>query len=225
MKPAFDLVDAAARNYALAVSTVQLLHPHRAHAQAKAEALRESLERANETGSRVQFVRSLHHVPGFFPTPPALVERMIDAAELAHGMACLEPSAGTGNIAKAMLRAGISPHALQCVEVVPRMVEALTRDGLATRCADFLAYEVGQQFDRVLMNPPFEKRQDEAHIRHAFGFLRPGGRLVAICSSMTALRLADWVRGRGHIEPLPEGSFKNSERSTGVHVSMIVINN
>ena len=37
--------------------------------------------------------------------------------------------------------------------------------------------------DCVLMNPPFSKGQDVAHILHALKFLKPGGRLVALCAA------------------------------------------
>jgi 16S rRNA G1207 methylase RsmC len=38
-------------------------------------------------------------------------------------------------------------------------------------------------FDRVLMNPPFDHGIDIDHIKHALQFLKPGGRLVAICAN------------------------------------------
>jgi 16S rRNA G1207 methylase RsmC len=33
------------------------------------------------------------------------------------------------------------------------------------------------------MNPPFSRGQDVAHILHALKFLKPGGRLVALCAA------------------------------------------
>ena len=35
-------------------------------------------------------------------------------------------------------------------------------------------------YDAVLMNPPFQNAQDMAHVTHAWGFVKPGGVLVAI---------------------------------------------
>lgn len=219
-----ELIAAAIANRAKRLGQVRALQPVKQAASERAAELRDQVDRAKKIGQRARFTRSMEWVPGFFPTPPALVTRMIEAAELEPGMACLEPSAGTGNIAKAILRAGISAHLLQCIEIVPKLAEALIIDGLATRCADFMEYEPGQLFDRILMNPPFENRQDEEHIRHAATFLRSGGRLVGICTVMTAARMAAWVNGRGWIEDLPPDAFVKSERSTGVRTSLVILN-
>jgi hypothetical protein len=70
------------------------------------------------------------------------------------------------------------------------------------------------------MNPPFENGADIKHITHAISFLKPGGRLVAICANgprqNEKLRpLADtW-------EPLPDGTFKES--GTGVNTVLLTI--
>jgi protein-L-isoaspartate O-methyltransferase len=211
----------AVRNHALSVSTVDLLSPMRQQARAKAEGLKEAMKRAKETGGRVRFVRSMHWAPGFFPTPPALVARMMEAASIEPGMSCLEPEAGTANIVREIVTAG---GKVQCVEVVPAMANKLAADGFDVECMDFLTMEPEQRFDRVLMNPPFENRQDEAHIRHAYRFLKPGGRLVAICTVTTAARMAAWVNGLGGlIETLPADAFRTSERPTGVQTSMITL--
>lgn len=223
-----DLIASAIANRQKRLAQVAALRPRAKDADQRAQELQAARKGVKETGQRVQFVRSMHYVPGFFPTPPAIVERMIEAAELEGSMRILEPSCGKGNIAHRLTSMG---HPVYCVEVVPALAEYCRKDGLAVQCADFLgltlhdfsfAEGVGG-FDRVMMNPPFEKRQDEAHIRHAFEFLRPGGILVAICTVMTAARMSGWVRERhGHVETLPPGAFQNSERPTGVNTSLIV---
>ncbi len=43
---------------------------------------------------------------------------------------------------------------------------------------DFLA----KTYDRIIMNPPFEKCQDIDHVYHAFYLLNPNGILVSIVS-------------------------------------------
>jgi 16S rRNA G1207 methylase RsmC len=75
-------------------------------------------------------------------------------------------------------------------------------------------------FDRILMNPPFERGDDIRHIEHARKFLKPGGRLVAIC--------ADGPRQRERLQPiasqwrsLPAGTFKES--GTMVNTALLVI--
>ncbi len=57
-------------------------------------------------------------------------------------------------------------------------------------CADFLKIspETTGLYDRVVMNPPFDRERDIDHVLHAISFLKPGGVLVAIMSAGTELR-------------------------------------
>ena len=72
------------------------------------------------------------------------------------------------------------------------------------------------------MNPPFERGSDIRHIEHALTFLKPGGRLVAIC--------ANGPRQRERLQPmasewidLPAGSFKRLASSN--HTRPAVLGN
>jgi 16S rRNA G1207 methylase RsmC len=88
-------------------------------------------------------------------------------------------------------------------------------------CADFLALgdELGQ-FDRIVMNPPFGHGSDFDHIKHAYQMLKPGGRLVAICTNGPRQHeeLGDicstWVE-------LPAGTFK--EQGTNVNAAVVAL--
>lgn len=171
--------------------------------------------------------------PQLFPTPAALAARVIDAAEIQIGMRVLEPSAGTGNLLAAL--PGVMPFGekrqsalnVVAVELNRTLAEGLARSGLAAevRCADFLACgdELGL-FDRVVMNPPFVRGADIAHIRHALRFLRPGGRLVAICANGPRQRealLAVVEDSGGTWEALPEGAFEQA--GTNVRTALLTI--
>jgi len=191
------------------------------HAEADAEKARADRVRAIEDDLRFR------PIEGFFPTPPALVERMIEAADLCPGLKCLEPSAGKGDIAEAIEAAGCD-----CVgfEIVPRLVEACKAKGLSVECADFCAMVPVAGFDRVLMNPPFERGQDMEHVRRALAWLKPGGRLVAIMSpSFTFHRAAEsfraWLEELGATweENDPE-AFKGAFRQTSVRTMLVTIN-
>ncbi|MBT2234991.1 rRNA adenine N-6-methyltransferase family protein [Nonomuraea sp. NEAU-A123] len=91
-----------------------------------------------------------------FVSPPAVVDRLKDLAEIEPGMTVLEPSAGTGNIAAAAVELGA---AVDCVELDSGLAKVLAErvsgvNRLSIR--DFLDLEPdGQSFDRVVMNPPF----------------------------------------------------------------------
>ena len=86
------------------------------------------------------------------------------------------------------------------------------------------------KFDRVVMNPPFNKaRADIHHVLHAFKFLKKGGRLVAIMPSGVRFRddkltneFRDLVLSCGTIEDLPEQSFKES--GTLVNTVLVILN-
>jgi SAM-dependent methyltransferase len=88
---------------------------------------------------------------------------------------------------------------------------------------DFLAvkWEKGS-FDRIIMNPPFANGADIRHIEHAARSLKPGGRLVSICSAgprqIERLKpgATEWI-------DLADGTFKDS--GTGVRTAIFVYDN
>lgn len=91
----------------------------------------------------------------------------------------------------------------------------------------------GESFDRIVMNPPFSKRQDTEHVRRAYDLLNPGGKLVAIVSEGSffgkdkkASEFRDWLEEVGGTsEKLAEGSFNDPSLpvTTGVNTRMVVI--
>lgn len=167
-------------------------------------------------------------IEGFFPTPTPLVDQMIDYADIKPGHEVLEPSAGKGNIADRIMVS--APDAsLDVVEYNTSLASLLEVKGYNVVGNDFLEYS-GKQYDRIVMNPPFENFQDIDHVKHAYDLLKPGGKLVAIMgagvknSRKKAVEFREWLDDAGsYIEDLPEGSFKGSERSTGVNTVMVTI--
>ncbi|BBE51122.1 type 11 methyltransferase [Ferriphaselus amnicola] len=153
----------------------------------------------------------------FFPSPPAVVERLMELADVSHGMRVLEPSAGKGAIAFACADAGAR---VDCYELMEENFVALAGDVRlgSVRHMDFLAQVPEASYDRVVMNPPFAKQADIRHVLHALRFLKLGGLLVSVMAASVAFRdnklTADFrelIRQRGgDIEALPEGAFKAS---------------
>lgn len=160
--------------------------------------------------------------PQLFPTPPALAARMVELAGIQEGDTVLEPSAGTGAICGALSKA--ASHSLTCVEVSNSLASALA--GLLPDATvindDFLTCDL-PKFDRIIMNPPFTRGQDIAHIVHALKLLKPGGRLVAICAHgpNQIKALQKLAEERGEWEPLPAGTFEES--GTGVNTVLLSI--
>ena len=123
----------------------------------------------------------------YHPTPEAVGRMVIEQADIAPGMLVLEPSAGTGNLARLAVEAGAR---VECVEIQRPFARQLRDSNLYFNVVDgdFLARAVVPIYDRIIMNPPFEKGADMKHVETALGHLKPGGILVAIVSSMTGRR-------------------------------------
>lgn len=154
-----------------------------------------------------------------FQTPPELAAQLVAALALAPGARVLEPSAGLGRLLNAL-----EGHAPSCplgevvaVEIAAPCAGELfrqARPGVTIKQRDFLAVtpaELGQ-FDAVAMNPPFHLRSDVRHIEHALTFLKPGGKLAALCldtphrSTAFRHRAETWL-------PIPPGAFRSEGTS------------
>lgn len=179
---------------------------------------------------------------GYFPTPADVAESVAEKAQLYRKagdapLRILEPSAGTGALIAAALSKtrDVAPHVTAC-EIDSARARALAASGIVNRMVsdDFLdvSPDLLGQFDRILMNPPFDGGRDIDHVRHALKFLAPGGRLVAIMSAGTEFRedartvafreLAATMQPRYSNEQwtdLPPGSFKES----GTMVNAVIL--
>jgi len=122
----------------------------------------------------------LQAIPGFYPTPPGVISMMIaGVGGLRQGERVLEPSAGRGDIADAITALGA---AAVVVEPHPALASILAGKGHALFKGRFEDFASEEQFDAVMMNPPFAAALDMAHVRRAVEFLKPGGRLVSLLS-------------------------------------------
>jgi phospholipid N-methyltransferase len=169
-------------------------------------------------------------IEGYFPTPKPVVNKMMEAADIEPGMKVLEPSAGKGNIADT-IRDEFPENDLSVVEVDSTLRSILEKKGHNVTGHDFLVHK--GEYDRIVMNPPFENGQDIDHVKHAYDLLKPGGRVVSIMSEgpffrsdKKATEFREWLdEVGGESEKLPDKSFagKDSERTTGVSTRMVVI--
>lgn len=162
----------------------------------------------------------------YFPTPDSVVQRLIDLADTQPGMEVLEPSAGSGAIAVAAAARGAI---VDCIERDPGYANLLADTG-AARCiqvADFLSTRPEPRYDRVIMNPPFTRGADIAHVQHALGYLKPDGLLVSVMPHSVAWQDASapfrtFVEERGgYVEALPGGAFATS--GTGVRTVIVAV--
>jgi len=191
--------------------------------KAKAHVFGESceplIEGAIETGNYVR-----PGDMGWFPTPADLAAKVVTMAGIKPGMLVLEPSAGEGALAREALAVG---GKVTAYEIDLRRAEKLTDiEGVTVAGGDFMQADPVQQFDRIVMNPPFAQRADVKHVLHAIKFLKPGGRLVSIMSAGILFRtdaLTTSLRDElDHYEALPDDSFKAS--GTSVRTAAVVYN-
>lgn len=165
-------------------------------------------------------------IPGYFPTPDAVIDLMLDYAQIEAHHTILEPSAGSGAIVDRLP----DDNLVVVYEINPTLCQILQAKGFDARPVDFLTEIEGAfQFDRVLMNPPFENQADIDHVLEAFGRLQSGGRLVAVMSpspffrdnSKSTIFRAFLETHTSEVIDLPDGSFKES--GTGVASKLVII--
>lgn len=175
---------------------------------------------------------------GFFETPRAVFERMqalVPISEAPVDAFYLEPSAGLGAIARALLDHGVQPTRLICVEKNKSRCDELRKTFAVVFNMDFEAEDslidingiVG--VDRIFMNPPFEEGQDAIHVMKAYDHLRPDGKMVSVMSvgpffknDKKSKAFREWLETKDYqVHELPTGSFKES--GTMVNTNLVVI--
>ena len=173
-------------------------------------------------------------VTQFFETPEEVGRRMIDSLDLTRQSRVLEPSAGRGALLRLALAVVDSVVAVEMDHAhANALLDLLTGPDGEVRGPlirfDFLTLDPTPVFDAVLMNPPFARQQDIDHVRHAYEFLKPGGRIAAVMSAGVTFRTnaqavdfrgwCDEAFTRGNIESLPPGSF----RASGTDVATVLL--
>jgi predicted RNA methylase len=156
-----------------------------------------------------------------FYTPLELVERVVELADVEEKL-CLEPSCGDGRIIDAMNNAGA--HYVVGIEIEPKsltkkypfsQVEVLFEDFLKIKTLDF------KPFDRIVMNPPYDKNTWVRHISHAWDFLGNNGKLVAICPNAESNKqLQKFLEDKRYeVTPIEAGAFKES----GTNIATMIL--
>lgn len=163
---------------------------------------------------------------GYFVTPREIGVMMAEMAELEPGLFVLEPSAGTGDLVRAILEVepGIQ---VTCIEKNAQRAQVVQSQGHSCACGDFLSMDV--EAERIIQNPPFELLQDIDHVRHAYECLLPGGRLVSVMSESPFFRsdhkavdFRTWLETLNHeVIELEADAFRES--GTGVKTRIVKV--
>lgn len=154
-------------------------------------------------------------------TPPELAKELVALAGVRKDSRVLEPEAGIGNIADAAKE--VTDH-VDCIERMTDFCEILKLKKHNVIGNDLLTAETAPIYDAVVMNPPFSEECE--HIKRAFDFLRPGGSLVAVCSSSIQWKstrkyeqFRDWLSEHNHSIDECGAKFE----MTGVHTVVLVV--
>ncbi len=162
------------------------------------------------------------------PTPPNLTDILIKRADIKSGMAVLEPHAGTGNIAKVLRQ--IPGIKLSVGEFDEGLRNNLKEKSYNVVSGDFLKHN--GQYDRIIMNPPYSKKQSVAHVKHGYEQLKTGGKLVAIIPDYVFSQerfkpFMSWLKespvGVGS-ERLNRDEFRNDESTARIKTRILIIN-
>ncbi len=162
-----------------------------------------------------------------FPSPPWVVELLIEASNIESNSLSLEPSAGFGNLAIAMRESGTI---LEVIEPIIELQTLLTLQGFTVIGSDLLStHNLHNRYHNIIQNPPFS--QQISHIKKAYHCLSSGGRLVSLASntpwqynSSFYKQFRHWLTTvNAQVEELPWGLFVNSDRYTEVECCLITI--
>lgn len=153
----------------------------------------------------------------FYPTPPAVVKRVMNklSAFANKSGLILEPSCGDGAFLDALRDEGYKSMG---VEVDYSRAEICKQKGHNVVCGNFLTFESFRQFDAVVMNPPFAGFHYQKHLEKAIELLKEGGYLIAILPANAWYSHNSDLLFCGRWEDLPVASFKDSGTNVGTGI-------
>lgn len=175
----------------------------------------------------------------FYPTPDALVDRMIEPLLTIHKYGSneykrikfkgvLEPSAGKGNILDKLTGKPYDYDRRQvaCIELDPELRMILHEKGYRVIDSDFLEYNDNEYFDLIMLNPPFA--QGVKHLLKAWEILASGGSLCCILNAATIREahtrgqelLLRLISDHGRYE-FHQQEFQDAEHKTDVEIAIV----
>lgn len=175
----------------------------------------------------------------YFPTPEKLAEKMVDSVAkhtnryaFAPGP-ILEPSAGTGNLVRAMDKVFYHSSSqkldVDCIELSSQFRAILKKDGYRVVHDDFMTFEPHKRYKAIVMNPPFSS--GIAHLEKAISIMKNGGAIRCIFP-------AEYIRhprNRAQLDIVSTlqdlhadieyfgSAFSDAERPTSIEVALISI--
>ncbi len=184
----------------------------------------------------------------FYPTPDNVIFKMLEKVDLNNYSSILEPSAGKGNIIKALINKGyngsidfIEPVEEFCsivknIKIGEERVKSLYSHSYESKPkyphyagSNFLSFETLKKYSLIIMNPPFDN--GDKHLLKAVDVVQNGGRIICLLNSETLNNPYSNTRKvlvnklkeyNAEITDLGQ-AFKYADRKTEVNVSMVDI--
>lgn len=133
------------------------------------------LKQSLDSGKTISVKKEFHA----FYTPDFISKELIELANLNSKDIILEPSAGEGNLIKNIIK---FTENIVAVEINQEAYQELKEkfNDIVIYNQDFLLFRSDIKFDKVIMNPPFNKNEWVKHIKHCFSMLKDNGEIFAI---------------------------------------------
>jgi len=175
----------------------------------------------------------------FYPTPPGLAQKMLDGIDVDQISTVLEPSAGKGDLAKAVTsrlraRRGYNSREdytgfIDCVEIDANLRHILKGHNYRVVHDDFLSYHTRKAYDLIVMNPPFS--DGDKHLMKALEIQQYGGQIRCLLNAETLRNPYTNLR-KALVKRLDElnadieymsGEFESAERKTSVEIALVKV--
>lgn len=176
--------------------------------------------------------------PTFYPTPPKLIERMMKKIQ-GNPFRILEPSAGKGDIIKALERGYWDEdighrgghrefHNIWAIEKDEDLQAVLRGKNIKILDSDFLTFSGPDKFDLIIANPPFD--EGDKHLLKAIDIMYSGqiifllnAETIRNLHTRTRTQLGKKLKKMGAEIEYIKGAFKDAERPTDVEIALVNI--
>ena len=168
----------------------------------------------------------------YYPTPESLLKKLLDKMDFRYVNNILDPSAGTGHIAKFIEKEFCRrrSYEIQCIEVNKERQATLRGHGYKVIWDDFLTFNTLFQYSAIVMNPPFA--DGARHLLKALSICAPGGQIACILNAETlknhySMQRQTLLRRLHEQENCSieyvKGAFEDAEHPADVEIALVYV--
>lgn len=174
----------------------------------------------------------------FYPTPEAIINKMLCDIDFKMIHSILEPSAGKGNIVEAIKKKekfysstyNKVNYDIDCIESDQNLQSILKGKNFRVVYNDFLTYDTMKEYDLIIMNPPFSNGCK--HLLKALEMQqRNGGAIVCLLNAETLKN--PFTNDRQYLQrklteynakvEFIQDAFLDAERKTAVEIALVKV--